>query len=240
MTSSSVLLPLQVLRETLQAMRLEFHSTEPDRAITLQSGLRLEPYLVSSGRTPQGQTLTTTVVEVSHASCFSGTLFEYQHANDDTEINALRQGFDAWARMDLLTLIDACQYTPQHCSTLELNYGTGADGNPCQRQVLLGPMAHFQQSTPLAAEEHAFCPCCLFINGINAFEPLLRSDAFFGIRLYASRDADGECNADCRVNGHDFSAGVAPLLLYADHWPEAGAEFRKQYVVIRNKPPLLA
>mgnify|MGYP003592113715 FL=1 len=182
---------------------------------------------------------TTTVIEVSHPRLFPNPMFEYQHASGTSQHDALGKGFASWASMDLVTLIDACQTTLENCAVLEVSYAQSDDEAVYRRQVLLGPMAHFQQYPPRALEEHEFCPCCLFSNSMSAFTELLQSRDFLGVRLYASRDADGNCEADCRVNGHDFPAAVQLLCDYANLWPDAGMEFRKQYVVIRNKPMLL-
>ena len=39
--------------------------------------------------------------------------------------------------------------------------------------------------------------------------------------------------ADCRVNGDDFEPGAIALRAYATTWPDAGYEFRKQYVIFQ-------
>lgn len=143
-------------------------------------------------------------------------MFEYQHASGTSQHDALGKGFASWASMDLVTLIDACQTTLENCAVLEVSYAQSDDEAVYRRQVLLGPMAHFQQYPPRALEEHEFCPCCLFSNSMSAFTELLQSRDFLGVRLYVSRDADGNCEADCRVNGHDFPAAVQLLCDYAN------------------------
>jgi hypothetical protein len=45
--------------------------------------------------------------------------------------------------------------------------------------------------------------------------------------------------ADCRVNGEDWSAGAEALRAYVTRWPDRGFEFRKQYVVIQSPPQAL-
>ena len=71
---------------------------------------------------------------------------------------------------------------------------------------------------------------------MEAFTDLLKGREFLGVRLYAARDAQGEISADCRVNGEDYPAALPYLHTYVQSWPQAGLEFRKQYVVIRNQP----
>ena len=239
MDSSAPFFLQQVLHETLRSRHLEFQVTDSGRSVTLSNGLRLEPFLMACEQASKHRFQTTTVIEVSHPRIFPNPLFEYQHASGTSQHDALGKGFASWASMDLVTLIDACQTTLENCAVLEVSYAQSDDEAVYRRQVLLGPMAHFQQYPPRALEEHAFCPCCLFSNSMPAFSDLLQSRDFLGVRLYVSRDADGNCEADCRVNGHDFPAAVQLLCDYANLWPDAGMEFRKQYVVIRNKPMLL-
>ena len=239
MDSSAPFFLQQVLHETLRSRHLEFQVTDSGRSVTLSNGLRLEPFLMACEQASKHRFQTTTVIEVSHPRIFPNPLFEYQHASGTSQHDALGKGFASWASMDLVTLIDACQTTLEHCAVLEVSYAQSDDESVYRRQVLLGPMAHFQQYPPRALEEHEFCPCCLFSNSMSAFSELLQSRDFLGVRLYASRDADGNCEADCRVNGHDFPAAVQLLCDYANLWPDAGMEYRKQYVVIRNKPMLL-
>jgi len=54
--------------------------------------------------------------------------------------------------------------------------------------------------------------------------------------LFAMRNSQGHAEADCRVNGEEFEPGKLALRKYVETWPEAGIEFRKQYVVIQNIP----
>ncbi|MBF5004844.1 DUF6348 family protein [Diaphorobacter caeni] len=239
MEPSAPLFPQQVLQKTLRSRRLEFQVTDAGRSVTLANGLRLEPFLMACEQVSKERFHSTTVIEASHPTLFPNPLFEYQHAQGRSRLDALGRGFAAWVDMDLVALIDACSPSPVHCSIIELGYaGKGVHGTT-RREVLLGPMAHYQQHASRRAEEHPFCPCCLFTNSMAAFGGLLQSHDFLGVRLYASRDPDGLCEADCRVNGHHFSAAVALLCAYAELWPDAGMEYRKQYIVIRNAPRVL-
>jgi len=63
---------------------------------------------------------------------------------------------------------------------------------------------------------------------------MLKDETFYGIRLFASRDFDGHEQADCRVNGIEWPAGIEQLQRYIRQWPQRGFEFRKQYVVIHT------
>src|SRR5690348_11923615 len=86
-------------------------------------------------------------------------------------------------------------------------------------------------------QSHDFCPCCFLTNSMETFKGMLEGEGFFAIRFYAVRDAEGQAQADCRVNGEDFEAGKQALLKYVEKWPAAGFEFRKQYVIIQDAPP---
>jgi hypothetical protein len=48
------------------------------------------------------------------------------------------------------------------------------------------------------------------------------------------RDANGDPQADCRVNGDDWDKGTEALRKYVGTWPAAGFEMRKQYVVVQT------
>ena len=71
---------------------------------------------------------------------------------------------------------------------------------------------------------------------LEAFQELLELDIYLGLRFFASRDTDGNVEADCRVNGQNWEKGSLALRQYATTWPAAGFEYRKQYVVIQSMP----
>jgi Family of unknown function (DUF6348) len=126
------------------------------------------------------------------------------------------------------------------------------DGKPARfRRAVLGPVAHFMtmphaprdesgaaepRENEEAAEKHPFCPCCPLTNSFHAFKGLIEDDGFYGVRLFAARDAQGSPQADCRVNGEDWETGAEALREYVRTWPEAGYEFRKQYVILQSVP----
>jgi hypothetical protein len=66
------------------------------------------------------------------------------------------------------------------------------------------------------------------------FKDFIQRDEFFGLRLFAVRNPDGTAQADCRVNGEEWEPGKAALREYVQTWPDAGMEFRKQYVVLQT------
>ena len=252
--SSQTLSLQELLAHTLT--ELEIPNQSQGERVVLEDGLQLVPHIVNTQAQSDGRWRTSTVIEVYHP-LIEDVLFEYQHSGGALQITSLYEGFTQWARMDLVTLRDAVQPELERPS-LGLGYADEATGEAYQRQVVLGPTGHYQQQPPeeekacaihtggedesaeeeTEAEEgeHNFCPCCLFTNSMQAFADLLKSREFLGVRLYAARDAQGEVSADCRVNGHDFPAALPYLQAYAQSWPQAGLEFRKQYVIIRNQP----
>lgn len=118
------------------------------------------------------------------------------------------------------------------------------------RRVILGPVTHIIQNPKARAEqqlleaqrktqedhceEHEFCPCCLLTNSFEAFRELIEDRSVYGIRLFAMRDANGDPQADCRVNGNDWDKDTEALRKYVGTWPADGFEMRKQYVVVQT------
>ena len=237
----------QLLAHTLA--ELEIPAQEQGERVVLDDGLQLVPHMVNMAAQSDDSWRTSTVVEVYHP-LIKDLIFEYQHSAGSSQLASLHDGFNNWARMDLTTLRNAIQ--PElECASLGLGYTDESTGEAYQRQVVLGPTAHYQQQPPQehahgsqqhaddgdnSDDDHDFCPCCLFTNSMEAFTDLLKGREFLGVRLYAARDSQGEVSADCRVNGEDYPAALPYLQAYAQSWPQAGLEFRKQYVVIRNQP----
>jgi hypothetical protein len=235
-TTASPLLPLlhQVLLGRDIACTVEGHE------LVLDSGLRLSPHAIGADPRDNGGWQISSVIEARHPELFADGLFEYQHAAGDSQEEATLSGFENWVRVDLATLQAAigADDAPE-LQMLTLRYGAEETGTPLARAVVLGPLAHYRSepandAAACGEDDHGSCPCCLFNQSVDAFNDLLKTRQFLGIRLFASRDADGQCEADCRVNGHDFPAALPLLRAYAARWPQAGLEFRKQYVVVRT------
>ena len=206
--------------------------------LVLPNGLRFEAELLEVAES--GSALrTATRVRTVHPELFPHGLFEYQHAWGETDRASLASGFATWVQTDLVALRAALQHRPQELPVI--HYSFDDEQGSYHRQVLLGPCVH-QQTQPSAEPEscedgHVFCPCCLFTRSIEGFQQPLRSREFVGLRMYVARDEQGEVQADCRINGHDYADALPQLMAYARTWPERGFEIRKQYVVIRNPVP---
>jgi len=237
---------------TLAASALQAHGfvvrTEKTWLVHEDSGFVLLPQLVELQPLEDGGVRTVTTMQTNHPGLAPDGLFEYQHSTGDSSAGAIRKGFDQWAQADFPPLIDALRPKPQTCTMLEMAF-PAEDGAPARvRRAILGPVMHYMAS-PSANNEgssrtadalgqegdaHPFCPCCLLTRSFEAFRELVVGDAVYGLRLYAMRDAEGTPQADCRVNGDDWEKGAQALRDYVKTWPDAGFEFRKQYVVLHS------
>lgn len=218
---------------------LGFVPRRTETGLTLPSGIQLEATLLDSRLLDNGVARTTTQVISIHPDFFPKGMTEFQHSAGSTAANSIAEGFSSWVKMDLVALEDAVLPKPEHCTFMEMVFPSTGDAVPRKRQVIFGPTGHVvtSQAEPLEKEDHPFCPCCLFTNSSEAFRAILESDAFVGIRLFASKDFQGEVAADCRVNGEELPNALPHLVDYVNKWPNRpGLEYRKQYVVIRSAP----
>ena len=203
------------------------------------SGFMILPQLVGLEPLNDGGVRTVTTMQVNHATLPPGGVFEYQHSAGNNTAESISKGFDQWLRTDFVPLLEALRPTPGSCMTLVMDF-PAREGKPARtRRAILGPVAHFMEKPPAQAkesvpEEHPFCACCLLTKSFEAFREFIEGDGFFCLRLFAARDTDGKPQADCRVNGEDWEQGAQALRNYAQTWPAAGYEFRKQYVVLQS------
>jgi hypothetical protein len=199
------------------------------------SGLVIQPQLVSCHFLEKGGAQTATTIEVRHPAFAPQEVLEYQHATGNDVMDSIGKGFEQWVQGDLVPLLDALREKPATCMVWELEFPS-KDGKPARfRRAVLGPPAHLVQNPRQNEnEEHPFCACCLLTHSFPAFKDLIEGDTFVGIRLFAMRNAEGDAEADCRVNGKDWPPGAAALREYVKTWPQAGFEFRKQYVVVQT------
>ncbi|HEV3078378.1 MAG TPA: DUF6348 family protein [Gemmataceae bacterium] len=213
------------------------------------SGIMILPQLVGIEPLEKGGVRTVTTMQTNHPTLSPAGVFEYQHSAAGTVAESIAKGFEQWVQTDFVPLMEALRPRPEKCTTMEMSFPETADKPPRFRRAILGPVAHLMTKPPPqpntsgeaqkregVAEEpdHPFCPCCLLTNSFQAFKGLLEDDAFYGLRLFAARDENGDAQADCRVNGEDFEPGAQALREYARTWPEAGYEFRKQYVILQS------
>jgi Family of unknown function (DUF6348) len=214
------------------------------------SGYIIRPQLVDAILLEKGGIRSVTTVEVSHPTLVPGGIFEYQHAAGDDLEDAIDKGFDLWVKTDLIVLLDAIRPKAADCMAWEMEF-PAQEGRPVRRRrAILGPVAHFAKNPPPApanpgpgadpgaavdeGDAHPFCTCCFLTRSFEAFKELFEDTGFFAIRFFAVRDEQGMAEADCRVNGEDWEVGAEALRKYASTWPEAGYEFRKQYVVLHT------
>jgi hypothetical protein len=214
--------------------------------VHVASKFTLMPQLVSFQPLDKGGVRTTTTIQVNHPILAPNGLFEYQHSTGDTMADSIRKGIEQWAKVDFVPLLESLQAKPETCTTLRMAF-PAEDGKAARvRRAVLGPVMHFMEKPPPDDSEngapnsaprdsaHSFCPCCLLTNSFEAFKQLMQGDSFCGLRLFAARDKEGTAQADCRVNGDDWEPGAQALREYVKTWPDAGYEFRKQYVVLQS------
>jgi hypothetical protein len=208
------------------------------------SGFVLQPLVVEIQPLEKG-VRTATTMDVRHPDLIENGLFEYQHSTGDDVAESLRKGLEGWESVDLPVLIDALRRKPEKCTLWEMTF-PAKDGMPARvRRAVLGNVLYFAEHPPAAGgeggdenartdDEHSFCNCCFLTRNFEAFRSQIEGDGCFGIRFYATRNKDGAPAADCRINGEDYEPGMGALRSYVATWPEAGFEFRKQYVFIHT------
>lgn len=215
---------IHFLAKTLAENNIRYKEYEDH--LLLLDDMILQPQILSFSARDDGNVSSTTTVQVnSHAQIPAG-LFEYQHSIGADLENSLVKGFNNWINSDLKTLLEALTQT-ENCTSMQMEFPNRT------RQMVLGPVTHYGKSQSI--EEHSFCPCCFLTNNFETFKSYIESDQVYGIRFFASRSENGEVEADCRINGADFEAGKLALIEYGKTWPGNEFEFRKQYVVVKNK-----
>jgi hypothetical protein len=201
-------------------------------------GFSLLPQVVNVEPLENSGVKTAITIQIAHDALIPGGTFEYQYSSGTDIRDSIAKAFQSWADLDLPVFLDAQRATAATCMVVQASSGSESrSALPPDRRLVFGPTLQMVQNPETIKGEHDFCPCCLFTNSIDAFDALLKDQAFYGVRLFASRDAEGHIEADCRVNGVDHPAGAAALARYAQSWPDRGAEYRKQYVCIQTREP---
>jgi hypothetical protein len=196
--------------------------------VKLESGLSLVPQVVHVEPTDDSGVKTSTTIQISHATLLPKGIFEYQISTSTDLRDSLAKGFKNWAEFDLPVFLDALRAEALTCMVAKMEP---------DRRIVFGPTAQMAEQPEAVPGQDDFCPCCLFTKSIEAFNDLVKDNAFYGVHLFAWRNADGHIEADCRVNGVDSPEGVAALARYARTWPDRGLEYRKQYVCIQTRAP---
>lgn len=225
---------LAAMTAALRTAAIPFESTEQNLHVRLPDGLIFSAEAVERVALGDGRVRICIRIAGWHADYFPQGITEYQHALGSSEERAIQEAFKNWINMDLPVLQDAVSLTPSACTVIQLQVPAASETIATSRQVILGPVAHLASRPAQRAEEHPFCPCCLFTECMPVLHDLLQTNVFLGVRLFVSRDQLGKLAVDCRVNGEDFPAATEPLIAYAAKWQDRGLEFRKQYLMIRS------
>ncbi|WP_257388871.1 DUF6348 family protein [Tahibacter caeni] len=186
-----------------------------------------------------GHCRSDTQIAASHPQLGDTPIVEYQFGYGVDAEQALRRGFENWYLLDFVVLLDALHETPQRCQTMSWSADpandptTGAPTPPRNYRVLFGPVHHFLDDPSRLAEgeDPGFCDCCLFTRSLDAFKALLLQGRLIPARLFVMRQANGETDADCRINGEDYAPVREALARWAGDWTDRGLEWRKQYVI---------
>jgi hypothetical protein len=191
--------------------------------LILDNDLMLHPQIFDFQMLEGRSTLrVSTTIQVCHPTLIPQGLFEYQHCYGDTLNQAIDSGYSSWVKTDLRTLSEALNDQLEFCTSMEMVLPEQGDQDAFTRRIIFGPVSHYVETPVDEQEEHPFCPCCLFTNSIEAFKPLLHRQDFVALRLFASRDSEGQLSADCRINGSDFQEGIEALIEYVKSWPMKG------------------
>lgn len=200
--------------------------------ILLNNGLAVLPRIVSIKTGENEHISTITTLQINHADLIINGLFEYQTATGKHLYNSIYSGFHHWTITNLPVFIDAVNRQAAICSVMDLTFGQKTK----IRRAILGPITNetTDQSLNDNEDEHPFCPCCFLTQNFKSFQHLLKDNNLYGISFFASRDKHGKIHADCRINGVDYEIGKEALIQYAKNWKDAGAVFRKQYIVLQS------
>ncbi len=201
-------------------------------------------FIFAENDNDNGRTSTGTIIHIYHHQLFAEPIFEYQYSWGDSADEALITGFEWWIQSDWLLLLDVLKTNEHDFMTMQMEFDIEETGTKQKREIIFGNVAHYGGKQTQSAsnnsdndveDEHDFCPCCLFTNSVEAFQPLLQSNDTFAIRLFASYDADTQtADADCRINGEEFDQAKPLLCDYAKTWGSEDIEFRKQYIIIKS------
>ena len=186
------------------------------------------------------------LTDARHDSAFPDGLYEFQHGSGSSVPEAIQDGYSQWAQLDIPVICDVSGRSPAASMIMDITLPATQESPERQRRIILGPTGHFTEDgsheneakceKDACGEEHPFCSCCLVTNSMEAFQPLVEAEGTLGVRLFASRDQQGQTLADVRVNADSFEPCVTALRAYAETWPQHGFELRKQYVVFTDAP----
>lgn len=199
-------------------------------------GFVFEPKVEGFKPLDEGGAQTVTIIRTTHPTLMPQGVFEYQHSTGPSAEESIYKWFEQWMQTDYPVFVASLEEEPKKLTTMMLEL-PAADGRPARvRRAVLGPVMHLQEQKPASNgdEEHPFCPCCLLTRSLQAFENQMKDDRTYAFRLFAMRDEHGAAGADCRINGEEYEEGKAALRKYVETWPQAGFEFRKQYVIVHS------
>jgi len=221
------------------------NETENDKWIYIKdNGYYLLPLLINFYYNENNELKISATIQIHHKEIFPNGIFEYVYPQKEVEnaIDGLFELFETWADLDWLTLCDCLKFEKSEYMSMRIDLNKGKTQ---ARHVFYGAILVIRTlmwkrqkrgELMLILTLMNFCPCCLFINSMEAFDEQIKDTSQnYAIRLFAMKNPDGEIDADCRINGEEYPQAEKYLKNYAKTWKNCNIiKFRKQYVIIRN------
>jgi hypothetical protein len=231
--------PLDLDQFFRQQLQVELQTQFPTLSLTASAtqlvlasrGLTISCKVLAQTRHPTAFTCTL-AVRVVHATYFPQGLDEYLAGIGHDEVEALTKGAHSYVEGVFTTIQDSL--AGQHDPALDL---LSATGQPLWHP-LLGPLqvqgAWSDQAQELPAEGwwELLKPALL---------PHLLPQPFHWLKVYASRQPNGEFVGECNLNNKPWEEGLTLVQEQAIAWPYSGRfAGQKQFILLRQCPPMSA
>jgi len=105
-----------------------------------ESGFRFRAKLLDYVTLDDGEIRTVTVIQSVHPTLVPDGVFEYQHSKGDTLENSVQEGYELWAQIDLVVLLDALRDEPEECTILKTSFPERDGMAALHRRMVLGPL----------------------------------------------------------------------------------------------------
>ena len=215
---------------------------ESDKWIYVKdNGYYLFPLLINFSHDNDNGFKIFATIQIHHKEIFPDGIFEYIYPQKQATnlADGLFDLFNTWVDLDWETLDDCLKLKNSKYMSMEIEL------EDVVKHVFYGPVLSYPNvdveklkvkgidPDPYIDE---FCPCCLFTNSMEAFDAQIKdTEKNYAVRLFATKNVNGEVEADCRINGEEYPQAEEYLKKYASTWKECDIiKIRKQYIIIRN------
>lgn len=202
---------------------------EPTQLVLTALALTISWKVLGQTHHPNAFTCTL-AVRVVHPTYFPQGLDEYLAGIGSNEVDALTSGAQTYVEGVLVTILDSM--AGQHDPALDL---VSATGQPVWHP-LLGLLqvqgAWSDHTQELRAEDwwQLLQPALL---------PHLSPQPFHWVKVYASRQPNGNFIGECKLDNEVWEEGLALLHEQALAWPYPGRfAGQKQFILLRQCPPV--